>query len=123
MNGPRSLKIALAGAFLCVWACLPAGQALGAESPWIRFNGDRFVDLRVYGLAQNLHYSWDPVAKNAVLEGAGNRFQFHAGSEYFMKDGRLQKMDAKAVFLNDALAAPGSAGSFLPGLKNEAPIV
>jgi len=72
------------------------------------------IDLRAYSLAQNYHYSWDPVAKNAVVEGPGGRFQFHVGSEYFLKDGHLARMDGKAIFLQDSVVMPSSAASFLP---------
>ena len=97
MDFSKIIRFVLAGLFFCASA--------GASS----------IDLRAYSLAQNYHYSWDPVAKNALVEGAGSRFQFHAGSEYFLKNGRLQKMDEKAVIWNDSLIAPSSAASFLPG--------
>ncbi len=110
MNLSRSFLAVSIGLCLCA-----STQAAG--SPWVSLGSASFLDLRAYSLAQNYRYSWDPVAKNAVLDGAAGRFQFHAGSEYFLKDGRLQKMEGKAVFWNDSVVAPSSASSFLPGLE------
>ena len=100
------------GLCLCV-------AAHAAAYPWVRVGGVDFLDLRAYSLAQNYHYSWDPVAKNAVLEGSGFRFQFHAGSEFFLKNGRLQKMNGKAFFWNDSVVMPSSSALFLPGLSQK----
>ncbi len=107
MNLPRNILSACLGLCLCAGATLGGRQAQAAD----------FLDLRAYSIAQNYHYSWDPVAKNAVLEGAAGRFQFHVGSEYFLRDGRLGKMDGKAFFWNDSVVTPSSAVSFLPAPK------
>lgn len=76
-----------------------------------------YIDLRVFGAAQNMAYSWDPVAKNAVLEGQGGHFRFHVGSEYVLKNGRLEKMSGKAGFWNDSVVAPASAAPLLSGAR------
>ena len=105
----------LFGLCLCV-------SAQAADSPWINLNSADFLDLRAYSLSQSYHYSWDPVAKNAVLEGSGGRFQFHVGSEYFLKDGRLERMTSKALFWEDSVVMPSSAASFLPMISIPAPV-
>ncbi len=72
-----------------------------------------FVDLRAFSAAQNYVYSWDPVAKNVVLEGAGGNFRFHVGSEYYLNNGRLERMQGTAQFLDDSVLAPAAAPVFL----------
>ena len=102
MDFSKIIRFVLAGLFFCVYA-----QASS-------------IDLRAYSLAQNYHYSWDPVAKNALVEGAGSRFQFHAGSEYFLKDDRLGRMEGKALFWDNSVVMPSSAVSFLPAFSPQA---
>lgn len=108
MDRPPVLKLVLA--LLCVCSLAEA------RSPWVNVGGAEFLDLRAYSQAQNYDYSWDPVAKNLLLQGAGGHFRFHVGSEYFLKNGRLEKMGEKARFWNDSVMAPGSAAALLPAV-------
>jgi N-acetylmuramoyl-L-alanine amidase len=99
MDLNRILRTAL----LAICVCVPAHAA-----------GAPLVELRAYGRAQDHVYSWDPVAKNAVLEGPSGSFRFHVGSDYYLKNGRLEKMTEPASFREDSVVVPASAVSAIP---------
>src|SRR3989338_68454 len=63
-------------------------------------------DLRAYCLERGCDYFWDPLAKNAIVRTFESEIRFHAGSEYFLRNGHLERMSQKAVLSGGALLAP-----------------
>ena len=87
--------------------------ALFASSPGLCADGTPLLDIRAYSREMGYKYFWDPLAKNAIVETSKGDLRFHAGSDYVLRNGRLEKMPLKAVYLDGALMAPPSAVGYL----------
>ncbi|MBI2094924.1 MAG: N-acetylmuramoyl-L-alanine amidase [Candidatus Omnitrophica bacterium] len=76
-----------------------------------------YFSLRQLATDRGLDFVWDPVARNATLSGPLGFARFHAGSEYFLSEGRLQRLPEKVLFSGGEVLAPREALTTLKGLS------
>lgn len=82
----------------------PSAPLLAAQAP--------ALDLRAYCQEMGYGYFWDPLAKNAIVQTPTSDLRFHAGSDYVMRSGRLERMPEKTRISDGALfAGPSTAVS------------
>ena len=86
------------------WGASVPGQALPV---WIE--GVSYFSVNAFSQERGLHYHWDPLLKNAVIEGGEGAVKFHVDSEYILTGDRFLKLDHRVRFLNGSVMAPSSA--------------
>jgi N-acetylmuramoyl-L-alanine amidase len=79
------------------------------------------LDLRVYCHEQGYGYFWDPLAKNAIIQTRNGEFRLHAGSDYILRDGRLERIAEKAKLSDGAMFAGSSIAALLEGSSLRTP--
>jgi len=87
----------------------------------LAIGGTPYLSLSELSKEKGLTYSWDPLLKNATLNGSLGSVKFHVGSEYILSRGRMYKLDAKVRYFQGSAAAPLSASRYVDGLVLPSP--
>ncbi len=97
------------------WVCVVCVSKANAQS-LLAIGGTPYLSLSELSKEKGLTYSWDPLLKNATLNGSLGFVKFHVGSEYILSRGRMYKLDAKVRYFQGSAAAPISASRYVDEL-------